>query len=692
MTEDKKDSVQNDQENTQQSENTPKSETTSLLNAVLEPKGSYPVGLTKVVPKDTQEAAPSAQEAQENQQSQGSAPAPEVTPAKAEASAPTDDGKLSLTGHEGTAPLNFSPPNAEKSTQANATANTAQAKADDKKQDASAKDAPAPEALGIASKTFNHMAAFAPIYLLFLFILHTAASIYFPSTYLPTELQHLELFEQIKQSGQWILPPVTDALGHAFPAYYWLMGAVDLIPMPKELFLPVLSSITAFLAIFSIYIFGACTKLNNNGAFASVLVLLASPLFLVFMHMVGPEMLTLAFFSLALGLLFRAWTRETAPMSFIFGFFFTALATLTGGFLPLWTILISSILLILWRLDIHRAHHLDAVIGFGVLIVTLAAWLVLVILTSPHASILDNFMKEAIVPFMPPYWPLQTPWWTLALLACGLVPWLVAPIFSPWLSILKNIGKSFKASHSTHSGPTWLYIVAFVGVGILILQKTDAPLAALPLLPVFGLILGKTIANFNKTGSNLFFLIFALFLLLSGIAITIISIPATAPYWESYCSAQLAASLKNIYGLPILSALFIITSLLLIRFTKRTQPQGALLVIAIFSLLVVQPFTLFVAPSLVNHYTKYDQSGNGLGTLPEFFGIAKPAVSPAPSTSAPALPEPEKKEEAKEELPQPITPEVTPPATEAPAATGTPETPQTAPATDITPVPEVPQQ
>ncbi len=664
-------------ETTPQAENYPQPETPSDDSVQLETKGSYPTGPTK--PKPEPVVAPPQDHSLQDTTVTG--PAPDTSN--------NDKEKMSFAGRDGTAPINIQP-QAEVSDGAPLTMqdNADENKAATTQENTNASEQKEEVTAGVAAKIFNHMAAFAPLYLFFLFLLHVGTSIYFPSTFFPTELQHLALFEKIKAGHQWLLPPVVESLGIAYPGYYWLMGLVDLIPMPETLFLPVLTAITAFIAVFSIYILGRSTNLANNGAFVSVLLLLSCPLFGVFMHMAQPEVLTLGLFCLSLALLYRGWTRETAPFSFIFGFFFLALATLTGGFLPLWTILIASILLIIWRLDIHRAHQLDAVVGFGVLVLTFATWLVLVILTSEHATVLDSIMQQAIVPFMPPYWPLQTPWWTLAILFGALVPWLMAPIFSPWFSILKNSFQSLKNSRTTNSGSTWLYLVGVVGIAILILQKNDAPLAALPLLPVFGLILGKTMANFSKVGSSLFFLILALILLVVGVAITIISIPATASYWTPYCSEQLANALKNIYGLPIISALFIITSLILIRFTQRTSPQGSMLVVALFGILAVQPFTLFVAPSLVNHYTQYHYNGNGLGTLPEVFGIPKVTLPSAPTGSV----EPKSEGQTAPQTPAAAMQDGSAPALTPPVTSTTPQTPAQTPAEtpETAPTPQEP--
>ncbi len=476
--------------------------------------------------------------------------------------------------------------------------------------------------LGPAAKGFQHMAKWGPLYLCLFFILHMFASLWFPSIFYHMELQYIEVFNKMQESGQWLIPPATDALGATFPGYFWFMSLVQLIPMPESLFLPILSSLTAFIALSGVYTLGRCCRLENNGAFGALLLLLSCPLFLVFLHLVGPELLTTGFFCFALALIFRGLTRESAPFSFIFGFTFTALATFTGGFLPLWTVLIASILLVLWRLDIHRAHKLDAVVGFGCMVLLFATWLVVVILGSQHAEVLHNLMQQALVPFTPPYWPVPTPW-ALAFLCMGLIPWVAAPIFSPWFTVLKTSFKSLKASRTDNSGPTWLYLVLFVGMALVVLQKNDILSAALPLLPVLGIILGATVCNFSKTGSNVFFLLFAILLLLCGALLTIISIPSAAPYWSDYISKltskEVTAILQTLPGLPILSGLFILTAALLIKFTQRQSAQGSLLVMALFSLLAVQPFFILISPSLVGTYAKYHSLGGGLGSvlLPE---------------------------------------------------------------------------
>ncbi len=476
--------------------------------------------------------------------------------------------------------------------------------------------APQPQpVMGFAAKSFAHMSSLAPLYLLLLFALHILASIWLPSVYFPVELAHIDVYTKMQAAGQWLVPPASEALGATLPGYYWFMALVDLLPLPDSIYLPVLSAITALIALAGGYTLAVSTNLGKNGSFAAGLLLLSCPLFLVFMHMVGPEMLTAGLFSFALALLFKAWTKEVAPFSFIFGFLFLALATFTGGFLPLWTTILASILLIIWRGTFSRAHQLDAVIGFGVLILSFALWLVFTILGSEHATALDAIMLQGIAPFMPPYWPVPTPW-ALVFLAFGLLPWVIVPLFASWPKVLGNAWGSLKASRKDNSGPTWLYFVAFIGMACIVFQKTDALFTVVPLVPVLALILAKTVCHLSRLGSNVFFLLLAICLLVCGIIITVISIPATASFWTPYLAENITRMLHGLKGLPILSAVFILSALLLVRFTKRAFPEGALMVMALFFVFTVQPMIGFVAPSLVGHGAVQHALGGGLGTLP----------------------------------------------------------------------------
>ncbi len=505
-----------------------------------------------------------------------------------------------------TVPINFAPTTSE----------TSAPEETEKK----AEEQPAPPeqplpVMGFAAKAFTHMSKLTPLYLILLFVLHIFASTWLPSVYFPIELAHVEIYTQMQASGQWLIPPVSEALGASLPGYYWFMALVDLLPIPDSIYLSVLSAIAAFIALCGIYALGICTKVGKNATFASGLLLLSCPLFLIFMHMVGPEMLTAGFFSLSTALLFRGWTKDNAPFSFIFGFLFLALATFTGGFLPLWTSLIASLLLILWRGSLHRAHQLDAVIGFGVLVLSFALWLVLSILGSEHATALDGIMIQAITPFTPPYWPIPMPW-ALLFLGIGLLPWILLPFFASWFSILGKAFSHLKASRTENSGPTWLYLIAVISMAFVVFQKNDALFTVIPLLPIWGVILAKTACHLSRVGSNIYFLLLALCLLVGGICITIMSIPSTALYWTPYLSEDLARVLSSLKGLPLLSAVFILTALLLVRFTKRTFPEGALMVMALFSVLMVHPMTFFVAPSLVGHAAQLHPLGTGIGTLP----------------------------------------------------------------------------
>ncbi len=606
---------------------------TKLEHATHEMDAQAPIAKTGNIQESTTKAETSKAEAAPFEQSfdtQDSDLSSEKLPENLTENTTVENSSNSAHIQGVTAPLNFASSNeaqkgeaaahsaqerAQASTQ-NSEQNSTQNSEHTSEQMAEQQEAQAPApAMGFAAKCFGHMSKLAPLYLLLLFALHICSSIWLPSVYFPVEMAHVEIYQKMQAAGQWLIPPVSEALGATLPGYYWFMALVDLLPLPDSIYLPTLSALAALIALCGIYALGVCTKVGRHASFGGALVLLSCPLFLIFMHMVGPQMLTAGFFALACALLYRGWTKDSAPFSFIFGFLFLTLATFTGGFIPLWTALLASILLIIWRGTLHRAHQLDAVIGFGVMILSFALWLVLSILGSEHASALDAIMLTAIAPFMPPYWPLPLPW-ALAFLAFGLLPWIVLPLFVAWFKVLATSFSALKASRKDNSGPAWLYLLALLGMALVLLQKDDNLFSALFLLPIFGVILAKTVCNLSRFGSNVYFLLLAIALLVGGVAITIVSIPSTAPYWTPYIAEDLARMLGSVQGLPLLSAVFILTALLLVRFTQRAFSEGALLVMALFFVLIAQPMTLFVAPSLVGHGAMQHEMGTGLGTLP----------------------------------------------------------------------------
>ncbi len=560
--------------------------------------------------------------------------------------------KIGFLGRRGTAPIKTTSMHAEGTEYSELGAPTSSAKAPmhqagsidqpHNAENASANTPQEPKA-GIAVKVFTGMSAVGPISLLFLLTVHSLASILLPSVYFPQEITTLTAYEAMKNSGQWLLGD--PALGISFPAYYWFMSLIDLLPIPRELLLPIISSLTALIALLGTYFLGMSAKLGKDISFAAGLILLASPLFMLASHMISPHMFTMGLTCFALAFLIKGWTANSAVISFILGFSCTALATLSGGIVPLCIILLSNVALILWRTTFRRAHQLDAVIGFAVLVLLLSLWFVAIILTGgQQAGYMKGLVDSMIMPFMPPYWPLKPTWHSaLSIIAIGFLPWILAPFMVSWFTVLKNAWTNLKASRKEHSGVAWLYISTTVGIALYILCAFQDHFAALTLLPLLALLLAKCICNFQAVSSKIFTIGIVLCCLIIGVASTVLSIGAAAPWWEPFISTEQGAAIRLIKGLPLVSAVLLIGAAILIKFTNAAFSRGTLLVVSLMALILVQPMTMIVAPSLNGTCAIQHPQGTGIFVLPYGLGAHPAIMHPIDSIPVAPLPQTEEK-------------------------------------------------
>ncbi len=505
-----------------------------------------------------------------------------------------------------------------------ASTDTASTNAEAKVEENKPNTQPAPA--GVAEKLFikiSEVPLFAILFLVLYWLLHQFSSIWLPSVYYFEELYLVEIYQDMLGLGQWIIPPTTENMEFLFPVFFWFMALVDFIPLPSSIFLPLVSALSFLIALLGVYYLSFSLGLGKRVSFAAVLMSFSCLSWVELGHIVGPELLGMGLFSFALAFLFRGWIAAFAPIYLILGFLCTALAALCMGYLPLWTVLISSLVFIVWRGTFSRANRLDAVMGFGVFVLIFAIWLMAVILGSgQHAEALDDLMRQLLMPFTPPFWPLKIEWYVgLIWLAIGLMPWLLLPLFVSWFKVFKNIIPSLKATRKDNAGPAWLYISLFVGTILLLLAGGYSELL---LAPIWIILLAKALCNYTSFGSKLFFAVIAIMVFAAGIACAAAYFAPTSSLWGEYLPESMVSAMPYLKGVHIIGVVLLLFALILMKFTNKESAVGSLLVVSFLTCLLVQPFTMIVAPSLVDSKANYHPLGVGLGTLP--FGIGAPTI------------------------------------------------------------------
>ncbi len=475
---------------------------------------------------------------------------------------------------------------------------------------------PAP---GVGERLFRGLSVIGLPVLIIFWALQVAAGLWYPSLFLSTEIHWLDVYTHMTTAGQWLIPPTTEQLTGALPGYFWFMYAVDLLPLAlpeyvsTSFYLPLVAAFATLMLLCAVYILGICVGFGKQISFAAGCILLTCPGFAFFGHMVGADILSAALLCFALAFLYKGWVSESAVLWMITGFLCTALATLTGGLLPLWIILGSSIMFILWRGTLGRAHSIDAVLGFGVLVFSLVLWLMLIILYGgEEAHMLDALITELLLPLQPPFWPPITPWWFgLAVLSVALMPWLFLPFFISWGSVLKKSWASLKASRKERSGGAWLFIVLIIGLVFLVGSSKKAFFLAMPLMPVLALIFAKSLRNLSPRGSRWFYMLVGLLCFMAGFACLIVAIPKAAFLWTPLVPSVLLPALQNIQGLYIVAGVCFVASVLLIKFAQCAYSGGPLLVLTLMCLLLTPVSSIFVAPSLVGDVFVHHPLGMG---------------------------------------------------------------------------------
>ncbi len=613
-------------------------------------------------------------------------------PAKTDASAPQKRG-IGFLGRRGTAPIR--------------SAAKPEDKKDEKKDEAKDSPPPKPTPIGFAEKLFINISEIpflALLCLTLLWALHHFASVWLPSVYFKEELFLVETYFDMQGLGQWFIPPATEHMEFIFPVFFWFMALVDAIPMTESMFLPLVAALSSLIALMGTYYLAKSLGLGKKISFAAGLISLASLSLAQMGHFISLDLFSMGLFAFALGFLFRAWTSDSAPMYFIMGFLFTALATLSIGYFPLWTILISSLLFIVWRATFGRAHKLDAVMGFGMLVLVFATWLMIIIIGGgEQADALNGLMQHMIAPFTPPFWPLKAQWYYVFIcLSLGLAPWILLPLFVSWLKVFKNTLPSLKASRKESSGPAWLYITLLVGIALIILG--GGKYATLLITPILIVLLAKALCNLTALGSKVFYAVFSLLIFISTILCLAIYFAPTSTLWADYLPEVIAKAIPYLKGLEVISGILLVYALVLVKFTKRASPVGPLLVVSMFTLLLVQASTMLLAPSLVDNTANYHPLGVGKDTLP--FGIGAPAIvlsldkesQPTTATPVTAEPVPSKPAQAEPVIPEPApsasTPDPAPVEQEAvmPEPTPEPDPETTLDAPQAPTNPEVPEE
>lgn len=459
-----------------------------------------------------------------------------------------------------------------------------------------------PVKAGPAEHSFRLLSFFALFSLALILAVQQYTSIYIPSTFTMSELGFAGMYEHMLAANQWLVPPHLANMPAALPVYFWFMRLVDAIPYADGNFLyPLVSALSAFVALAGVYTLGLTTGLGNKVAFAAGLILLSCLGFTPLGHYLSPDLLFAGTLAFSMACLYRGWINQLSYVWLALGFALAGISTLTGGLMGLVIPLLTSLGFVVWRGSFRRGHQLDAVFGFALLLVVILGWLGAIILLTGESTYLYTLTRQIFAPFLVPLWPPQDPWWLYGLrLPVALLPWVLVILFVPWGCVCATAWPSLKASRNEKSGSAWLWIALFTGCLYVSATSIKPCLAFVPLLPFAALLLAKALLNLPEGRSRGFFLLLALGFAVVAVLLAALSLPFGLAAISPYIPAPIIKALESAQGLPVMAGVCALGALVLWKGTRRALPAGALLVTVLLATMLVQPASLMLSPSLMD--------------------------------------------------------------------------------------------
>lgn len=386
------------------------------------------------------------------------------------------------------------------------------------------------------------------------------------------------------------------------PLYFWFMEALCKIPgvgMPMVFFLTI--AISHALFICSIWLLARGTGHDRKEAFASGLVALSC----IYISGAGcyPRMDLFFAAAVTLGMtcLYRGWIKPFAPFWLSAGFVLMGVATLIKSPLGIAFAVAVSILFLIWRGTPGRLNGRDGLPGFLLMLLVIAAWLGVLYLEG-HDDYVRDMLGTQLAGRVLGGGHHAEPWWYyLATIPIIWAPWILIILFVNWVSALRGIPNAWK-TRKENGGSSWLWIWFVLGAAMLSCVQAKIAVYALPLLAPLAVLTARSLLRLSPGRSRFFFSLVSVVFAVSGLALVLADVfPMLRPYIGGFLPqvpAMIEPWLETLHGVMYMGGILVLIAVALLFFTRLSLPEGALLVTAVGMVLLLQPYHLFVAPSM----------------------------------------------------------------------------------------------
>ncbi|MDR2743679.1 MAG: glycosyltransferase family 39 protein, partial [Desulfovibrio sp.] len=458
---------------------------------------------------------------------------------------------------------------------------------------------------GRLQKCFEGASRLGPLLLLCVLALYVWPEFSGKTFYFPPESENSQILGHVMKHGTWMAPSAGGvAQWPGFSACFTIIlkflryfGELAVFPA----LIAGLGAFCSFLTLLGAWCLSLSAGFGPRAALSAGLILLCAPISALLVNFVSPETLAVALTLFSFCCFCRGWQKEKPGLAVPSGCLLAALAALTGGPYYLFLPFLSSLIFLCWLGRVRRVQKPDAVFGFALCLVLIAAWLGSVMLGG-HA---DGYLQQLRGAFLPSGNPQAASWWRpmpdagAALLA--LFPWPALVAFVSWTRVAGEAVNSFKAARAECSGSAYVWI-AFACAVLLSPLASDPVGPGMMICGLAALLLGKALLRLSNFGSRFFYLFVVLCLLISAVGLTALSFGYSRDWLAQTFHLAFSPRFSGDPALPGIGLCCLAAAFILVRFTNLTKPAGALLACTLLAAVLVQPVMVWLEPRFGDLY------------------------------------------------------------------------------------------
>lgn len=417
------------------------------------------------------------------------------------------------------------------------------------------------------------------------------------------EVRHADVYMRLLE-GHWL---ALNLNGLPYPdkppLYFWFLNLLDRIPgvdQPLLFFLG--TALSAMLFTGTTWLLARATGHDRRVSFGAGFMSLGCLFVAGTAHYPRMDLLFSVAIALSLICLYRGWIKRSAPIWLTLGFILAGVATLIKGPLGLAFPLLTSVLFLFWRGTPGRLNDRDGLFGFALMLIMLLVWVGSLFFQGESDYLRELFGPQTAGRIVNA-WHHAAPWWYyLVALPLIWLPWTLLIPFIDWWKAARHLPAAWKARRED-GGRGWLWLAIIGGVALLSAVSGKIAIYLLPLLPALAVVSARALLLLSPRRSRWFFFCLGLFFGLLGLALVAAQfgprlLPLLSETWTTVLPAVARAYLDNTSGLAFMGLALLFLAAVLLFLTRRSLPDGSLLLTGLGVILLMQPYALAVAPSL----------------------------------------------------------------------------------------------